>query len=177
MFRAPYPSRSTNVNKNRTSFANAAGQHFDMSNWSGADVYSAPVARYEEKEFLVNKYGKSVQKPQGKVGLRFAERVLDGIIPEEGEQMIVTLFESGRDPANVDSEQAVLDIERSPYPEDLDHGLTYPILIEEAPDGMNYGIHDFVVNHYGGDYAVTDFGSGDSLDSDISGVVDLDDMA
>jgi len=165
------------VNKNRTSFANAAGQHFDISNWSGADVYTAPVARYEEKGFLVNNYGKSVQNPEGKVGLRFAERVLDGIIPEEGDQMVVTLFESGRDPASVDSQQAVLDIERSPYTEDLDQSLTYPILIEEAPDGMIYGFHDFVVNHYGGDYAVADFGSKNNSDSDISGIVDLDDMA
>lgn len=177
MSRAPYPSKSNNVNKNRISFANAAGDAFDVRNWQGADVYSAPVARYEENDFLVNSYGKAIEDPKGKVGLRFADRVLEGNIPEEGQQMVVTLFEPGTDPRKAGTQRAVLDIERSPYPEDLDSEISYPILIEEAPDSMEYGFHDFVVNHYGGDHIVANMDRFESENPDLSGVVNLEDMA
>lgn len=177
MLRAPYPSKSNNVNKNKVSFANAAGEEFDVRDWQGAEVYTAPVARYEENDFLVNSYGKSIENPQGKVGLRFADRVLEGNIPEEGQQMVVTLFEPGTDPSSTESHRAILDIEESPYPDDLDSEISYPMLIEKAPDGMEYGLHDFVVNHYGGNHIVANSGQNESEDLGLSGVVNLEDMA
>lgn len=176
MVRAPYPSRSDNVHKNRTSFANAVGKDFNINDWTGIEVYQAPVARYEENNFIVNKYGKSITNARGKVGLKFADKILEGHTPEEGQEVVVTLFEAGSAPKLSDSYRAVLELERSPYPEELDHDLSYPILIEEAPDGMDYGFCDFVVNHYGGDHIVADFDSFNSRNSAFEGVVDLEDM-
>jgi len=174
--RAPYPSKSDNVHKNRTSFANAVGKEFDITDWTGTEVYEAPVARYEENGFLVNKYGKSVENAHGKVGLGFADKILEGHMPEEGQEIVVTLFGAGSTPDFSDSCKAVLEVERAPYPEELDKDLSYPMLIEDAPDGMEYGFCDFVVNHYGGNHIVADFDSSNSVDSAFEGVVDLEDM-
>ncbi|MFB6190434.1 MAG: hypothetical protein ABEJ91_02580 [Candidatus Nanohaloarchaea archaeon] len=135
----------------------------------------APVARVEENDFLVNRYGKDVQEAEGEVSLQFARRVL-GPDVSEGSEMVVALVGKGDDPREDDIYQASLEIVNDPYPEEMDESFKHPILLREMPDGMGYGsIYDFTVNYTGSDYVVFEDKGSETLEA-LGDSVDLEDM-
>jgi hypothetical protein len=116
-------------------------------------LYRAPVVRFEENNFLVNKYGTG-QEAKGKISLRAAKELLGNDI-EKGDEFVVRLLESGGSPETIDTYDAYLEVNelsgkvRKAIPE---HQRD-PIMLEEIPDGFEYGKnYDFAVIHRGSEH-------------------------
>ncbi|MFB6191422.1 MAG: hypothetical protein ABEJ64_03250 [Candidatus Nanohaloarchaea archaeon] len=172
---APFPRKSHRVEQNQMSFANALGWASDPRNWDGVPVMEAPVARVEENDFLVNRYGKDVREAKGEVSLQFARRVLGSDVTEGGE-IVVALVDQGDDPRKDDVYQASLEVVEDPYPEEMEDSFKHPILLREIPDGMGYGsVYDFTVNYTGSDYIVFEDDGAEALDG-LGSSFDLEDM-
>lgn len=166
-----FPQHSTNVYRGDWNFWDELGADVDGVKTINAlkdDLYTAPTARIVEEGMLVNRYGKDVENPEGRIGFRAANRVL-GRRPEEGDELVVRMFPHGEWPDETyDAVLEVVDADEERYAEEVrelyDTGY---LLLEEVPDGFERGLYDFYVLSDTGEYALMD----------SSAAVDLDEWA
>jgi len=154
-----YPTLSDNHNRRRSGFWNAMGMDVESPREVAAlsnTLFQAPIARYEEDGVVVNKYGKE-DKAEGKMSLKAARKI--GLEASDGDEMVLRLLESGGSPEHYDTHDAALVVEEltEAEREAIPQWSADPIMLEEIPDGLDYGKnYDFTVIHANtGDYILS----------------------